>query len=117
MIGYLIFGCMRNCVGIAILYSLVSSNMNLTLSLFLTTLVGFMMYVVQVKITIGPVDFLSVGRAFVFLFVMNRVLLWLLFEQSGIPLVISQFMSIILISGASYIFLKARVINTGQKNE
>ena len=106
MIGYLFFGGLRNLFGIAFLTLLVYLNIPLSLALLIVVFVGFLLFILQVKIFVGHVEISVIAKTFVFVYIANRIILWIFYENLGLEIYYAQAISIVLLSMGSYLILK-----------
>ena len=105
---YMILGGLRNLAGVAILTLLDSAGMSLNVALFITVSIGFILYVLQVNMTIGQIDVPTLLKLYLFVYFANRLMLWLLHEHLGWAIYIAQLVSIVLFSTGGYLWLKLR---------
>ena len=111
MIGYLFFGCLRNLFGIGLLTYLVILGLPLSVALFFVVIIGFILYIAQVRFFIGKVDVLTIGKTFIFIYFANRLILWALYEKIGLEIYYAQLISIALLTSGTFLFLKKHTKN------
>jgi putative flippase GtrA len=106
MKGYFIFGAFRNLLGIGMLTLLTYFSVPLTLALLMTVSIGCALYVLQVKHFVGDIQVLTILKVFASIFILNRAMLWLLYEQLQIPIYFSQAISIVVLTTSSFLYLR-----------
>lgn len=107
---YFILGGVRNLLGIVVITLLTHAGVSLTMALFLGMLVGFSLYMLQVRYSVGKINFLLIAKMFALIFVANRALLWIFHENMGIPVFYAQLISTLLLAFVSHAFLKSSLI-------
>ena len=106
MKGYLLFGAARNLFGILLLTYLTYLGLSVTVALLIVVSVGFTLYITQVQLFVGKVNFRIIIMMFIFIYFANRILLWVIHEKFGSPIYIAQIVSILSLSMGSYFVLK-----------
>jgi len=106
MTGYILFGGMRNLLGIALLSTLVWGGVSLTLALLAVISIDLLFYLLQVRLFVGRVHVFATAGLYAFIFFANRFLLWLLYETIGTPIYLAQIVSILLLTAGGYFILK-----------
>ena len=105
-------GGIRNIFGIALITYLTSLGISVSLSLLIVMLFGFILYMAQVRYSVGLVDVPTIVRAFIYIYCVNRLILWGIYQQLGLEIYYAQFISIALLSTTSFLYLKRSRINT-----
>ena len=95
-------------MGIGLLSYLSHLGIALSIALLVVMIVGFSLYIAQVRFFVGSVDLLTIGKTFVVVYILNRTLLWGIHENWGLAIYYAQFISIALLTTGSFIFLKRR---------
>lgn len=109
---YFLLGGIRNIFGIALITYLTSLGISVSLSLLIVMLFGFILYMAQVRYSVGLVDVPTIVRAFIYIYCVNRLILWGIYQQLGLEIYYAQFISIALLSTTSFLYLKRSRINT-----
>ena len=108
MIAFGLAGGIRNLIGLALLVFFDYLGTPVTLSLLIANVVGFIVYVYQVRLFIGEVHIVNIAKATIVIYILNRFLLWLLHENLGLALYLAQIISIALLTLGSYRYLQSK---------
>jgi len=106
--AYLAAGVFRNLLGFVVFLSLNSVGFSITEALLMTMTLGIFFYFMQVRITIGAVAMVEIFLGYAVLFILNRLLLWLLHQQGHLPLAVVQFFCMLTLSVLGYFFMRHR---------
>lgn len=106
MKGYFFFGGLRNLFGIGLLTYLTHLGFSLSPALLLVVIVGFALYIAQVRFFVGSVAVRTIGKTFVLVYFANRLSLWAFHEKLGLKIYFAQFISIALFTTGSFLYLK-----------
>jgi len=74
-------------------------------------IVGFLLYIAQVRLFVGSVSVLAIGKIFILVYFANRFVLWALYEELGLEIYYAQFISIVLFTTGSFLILKRHKTN------
>lgn len=103
---YLAVGAVRNAVGVVLLTYLTNIGVSIGMALLSVVFFGFLIYLLQVRLSVGKVSTLKIAAMFMVIYLFNRVSLWILYETFGLPVFFSQIITVFVIAGASYLSLK-----------
>lgn len=106
MTRYFAVGAARNAVGVVLLAYLTNIGVSIGMALLSVVFFGFLIYLLQVRLSVGKVSTFKIAVMFMVIYFFNRVSLWILCENFGHPVYLSQIISLFFISGGSYLFLK-----------
>lgn len=106
MIGYFLAGAARNLLGLVLLAWFVGKGLGVTASLSIVVVIGFCLFSLQARYFVGHVDTKKVFLTFVCIFIGNRFMLWLLYEELGLHITVAQLISMLVFSFSSYLFLR-----------
>ena len=109
MINYLIFGGLRNALGVFNLWLLVQLGVNLSLSLFFAMSIGFILFFIQVKKTVGKVKYKYIIFIFIINYLANRIFLFITYEYYETNLIMSQIIYATFVATISYLLLKSKL--------
>jgi len=105
---FLLFGLVRNILSISIISLLHKLGFSVSFSLLLSMIIGFLIYNLQIKYTIGKINLKFIILVFISIYLLNRFLLWVLYENLKIDITLSQTFIVVSLSMFSYYFLKSK---------
>ena len=103
---YLAVGAARNAVSIFLLAYLTNIGVSIGVALLSVVFFGFLFYLLQVRLSVGEVSTCRIAAMFMMIYIFNRTSLWILYENLGYPVYMSQIISVFFISSGSYLSLK-----------